>query len=264
MPTPSHWLYKYRLRLFKFLFPIKIADQYRVDLPFEKIGSDYGFVAVPTGYLQADSVVYSVGAGEDIQSDIEMARRFGCVVHILDPTPKAVRHFQTLQANVQAGLPTRTETGEAYRATPQIMEKLVYHAYALWDKEEILQFFEPIDPSHVSHSITNIQSSGSFIKVQARTLDSLMREWQHATIDYLKLDIEGAEYRVVNYLMQQDIPVNILYLEYHYHKNTPPLINIRMIKTSLEGLFAQGYRVFYQAERRYFGLIRPIARPARQ
>lgn len=260
MPNPSDLLYKYQLRLFKFLYPIKIAEQYQVNIPFEKIGSDYGFVAVPTGFLRADSVVYSVGAGEDIQSDVDMARRFGCTVHILDPTPKAVRHFQTLQTNVQAGRPTRTEMGEDYQATPQTMEHLAYHVYALWDKEETLQFFEPVNPDHVSHSITNIQSSGSFIEVQARTLDSLMREWGHTKIDYLKLDIEGAEYRVVDYLVQQKIPVNVLYLEYHYHKNTAPLANINMIKSSLERLFAQGYRVFYQSERRYFGLIHPIVR----
>lgn len=256
MPNPSDLLYKYRLRVFKFLFPVKISVQHQVDIPFEKIGSNYGFVAVPTGFLDENSVVYSVGAGEDIQSDVEMARRFGCKVHILDPTPKAVRHFQTLQANVLAGHPTRTETGEEYQATPQTMEKLAYHPYALWDKEEVLQFFEPVNPSHVSHSITNIQSSGSFIKVQARTLDSLMQEWQHTRVDYLKLDIEGAEYRVVDYLVQHNIPVNILYLEYHYHQNTAPLTNIRMIKSSLEQLFGLGYRVFYQSERRYFGLVR--------
>ena len=250
--------YKYRLRLLKFLFPVKISDQYRVNIPFDKIGSDYGFVAVPTGFLNANSVVYSVGAGEDIQSDVEMARRFGCVVHILDPTPKAVGHFQTLQTNVEAGQPTRTETGEEYQATPEIMAKLAYHAYAIWDKEEMLQFFEPVNPDHVSHSITNIQSSGSFIQVQARTLDSLMQEWHHHEIDYLKLDIEGAEYRVVDYLAEKKIPVNVLYLEYHYHKNIAPLTNITMIKSSLERLFTLGYRVFYQSDRRYFGLIRSI------
>lgn len=259
MSYPSDLLYKYRLRLFKFLFPIKVGEQYRVNIPFEKIGSDYGFVAVPTGSLRANSVVYSVGAGEDIQSDVEMARRFGCTVHILDPTPKAVRHFQTLQANVQAGQPMRSETGQDYQATPQVLEKLAYHAYALWDKEEMLQFFEPLNPNHVSHSITNIQASGSFITVQARTLDSLMREWRHEAVDYLKLDIEGAEYRVVDYLVRQNIPVHTLYLEYHYHKDIAPLDNIQMIKASLAQLFTLGYRVFYQAERRYFGLIRPVA-----
>ncbi|MEO6037184.1 MAG: FkbM family methyltransferase [Saprospiraceae bacterium] len=251
--------YKYQLRLFRFLFPIRIGEPYRVHLPFEKIGSDYGFVAVPKDFLRADSIVYSVGAGEDVHSDVEMVRRFGCVVHILDPTPKAIQHFQHLQASAQNGDAMHSETGQDYRASPQIMEKLAYHAYAVWDKDEILQFFEPVNPDHVSHSITNIQSSGSFIKVQARTLDSLMTEWGHAKVDYLKLDIEGAEYRVVDYLAQHRIPVDVLYLEYHYSRNMAPLTNIRMIKSSLAQLFALGYRVFYQADRRYFGLSRASA-----
>jgi len=251
--------YKYQLRLFRALFPIRIAEQHRVNLPFEKIGSDYGFVAVPQGFLRFDSVVYSVGAGEDVHSDVEMARQFGCTVHIIDPTPKAIQHFERLQSSAQTGEPMQSETGQPYRATPQIMEKLVYHAYALWNKEEVLQFFEPVNAEHVSHSITNIQSSGSYIKVQARTLDSLMTEWRHAKVDYLKLDIEGAEYQVVDYLAQHKIPVTILYLEYHYNKGVKPLTNIGMIKSSLAQLFALGYRVFYQADRRYFGLIRSSA-----
>ncbi len=259
MPDSSTPFYKYQLRLFRLLFPIHIEAQYQVELPFEKIGSDYGFVAVPTNALHADSIVYSVGAGEDVHSDVEMVRRFGCVVHILDPTPKAIQHFQQLQASVQSGQPMPSETGQDYAATPPIMDKLAYHAFALWDKEEVLQFFEPLNPDHVSHSITNIQSSGSFIKVQARTLDSLMAEWGHTRVDYLKLDIEGAEYRVVDYLAQHRIPVTMLYLEYHYNRNIAPLTNIRMIKSSLAQLFARGYRVFYQADRRYFGLIKTAA-----
>ena len=87
-------------------------------------------------------------------------------------------------------------------------------------------------------------------------LDSLMREWRHTRIDYLKLDIEGAEYRVVDYLGQHNLPVHVLYLEYHYHQNTAPLTNINMIKSSLEQLFGLGYRVFYHSERCDFGLVR--------
>lgn len=259
MPSSSAPFYRWQLRLFRFLFPIHISRRHRVNVPFEKIGSDYGFIAVPQDALHEKSVVYSVGAGEDVHSDVEMVRRFGCPVHILDPTPKAVQHFQRLQDSVRAGEPMHSETGRDYQATGQIMDKLHYHAYALWDKEEILQFFEPVNPEHVSHSITNIQSSGSFIKVQARTLESLMAEWQHTQVDYLKLDIEGAEYRVVDHLAEQNTPVGVLYLEYHYNRNIAPLTNIRMIQSSLARLFALGYRVFYQAERRYFGLIRSSA-----
>ncbi|HMX40279.1 MAG TPA: FkbM family methyltransferase [Saprospiraceae bacterium] len=256
MSSFQYLFYRYRLRLLKRLFPVTVRPEHQVRVTYQKIGSDYGFVAVPTGAIGADSVVYSVGAGLDVHSDVDMARLLGCRVHIFDPTPRAAAHFRELREKTDRGEPMHAEAGPPYQATPQVLDRLSYHEMALWDRDETVQFFVPENPEYVSHSITNILAATKSIDVPARRLVTLMRELGHSRVDYLKLDIEGAEFRVVDDLVDSGADVRVLYLEYHYDQNITPLTNIRMIQHSLERLYAVGFRVFYQSQRRYFGLMR--------
>jgi FkbM family methyltransferase len=169
-----------------------------------------------------------------------------------------VRHFQQLQEKTAAGQSMSAEAGPPYRATPEVMKKLIYKELALWDKDEPVQFFVPENPEYVSHSITNILAATKSIEVPARTLATIMHDLGHLHVDYLKLDIEGAEFRVVKQILESKAQVGVIYLEYHYDKNIAPRTNIRMIQDSLDSLFRAGYRVFYQSQRRYFGLIREV------
>ena len=254
-------IYRYQLRLFKRLFPVTVRPEHQVRVPYQKIGSDNGFVAVPEGAVGPDSVVYSVGAGLDVHSDVDMARTLGCRVFIFDPTPRAAAHFRELKEKTVRGEQMYAEAGPPYQATPEVLERLIYKEIALWDKDEPVQFFVPENPDYVSHSITNILAATKSIEVPARRLVTLMRDLGHERVDYLKLDIEGAEFRVVDDLVASGADVRVLYLEYHYDQNIAPLTNIRMIQRSLESLYAAGYRVFYQSQRRYFGLMQPRPRP---
>ncbi len=251
-------IYNYQLRLFKRLFPVTVRPEHQVQMPYQKIGSDYGFVAVPEGSIGPDSVVYSVGAGLDVHSDVDTARAFGCQVFIFDPTPRAAEHFRQLKEKTARGEVMYAEAGPPYQATPEVMDRLIYKELAMWDKDEPVQFFVPENPEYVSHSITNILAATKSIEVPARRLATLMRDLGHERVDYLKLDIEGAEFRVVDDIVASGADVRVLYLEYHYDQNIAPLVNIRMIQRSLERLYASGYRVFYQSQRRYFGLIRKV------
>jgi hypothetical protein len=47
----------------------------------------------PSGMSQ-ESVVYSIGVGEDISFDLELIRRFGVQIHAFDPTPRSIRWLQ--------------------------------------------------------------------------------------------------------------------------------------------------------------------------
>jgi FkbM family methyltransferase len=248
-------IYNYQLRLLRRLFPVQVPKQAQIDLPYQKIGSDYGFVAVPDGVLGKGSIVYSVGAGLDVRADVDLVSHYGCDVYIMDPTPRAVQHFKALKAAVAKGETFYNEGGERYEATTDTFEHLHYEAVALWDRDEMVRFFEPENPDNISHSITDIQSSGRAIEVSAQTLPTLMQRLGHKQVDYLKLDIEGAEFRVVDHLLAAKALPRVLYLEYHYDRNITPLRNIRMIQKSLSDLYAAGYKVFYQSNRRYFGLI---------
>ena len=48
-------------------------------------------------YLNKDSIIYCVGAGEDITHDIEIAKKLDSNVYIFDPTPRAIKHINYIK-----------------------------------------------------------------------------------------------------------------------------------------------------------------------
>src|SRR5712692_3232196 len=59
-----------------------------------RLGTVYGGWIIPANSgLSADSVCYSAGAGEDISFDCALIERFYCQVRVIDPTPRAITHF---------------------------------------------------------------------------------------------------------------------------------------------------------------------------
>jgi FkbM family methyltransferase len=248
-------LYNYQLRVLKKLWPVRVPEQFKINIPYDRVGSDYGFVAVPQGLLNRNSVVYSVGAGLDIHSDIGMARQYDCLVYLFDPTPGAIRHFNVLKEKTTLGQPFADAMGIPYEATADLLNKLVYYPWALWTKDEMVQFFEPEQEHFISHSITDSHATGTSIDVQARALESIMRELQHQQLDYLKLDIEGAEFLVIDAILKSNTRPRVLYLEYHYDQQVSPAQSIKKITDSLSALYTAGYRVYFESEKRYFGLV---------
>jgi len=54
------------------------------------------------------------------------------------------------------------------------------------------------------------------VKVRALSLSSMLSELGHKRIDVLKMDIEGAEYEVVNCLLKSEIRPKMLLIEFHH------------------------------------------------
>jgi FkbM family methyltransferase len=129
---------------------------------------------IPTALFDHLSVVYSGGVGEDASFDLALIDRTGCEVWAFDPTPRAIEFARTI------GDP-----------------RFHFVAVGLWSSEARLRFHAPPNPSHVSHSIVEPESSRDSFEVDCKSLDTLMVELGHDRIDLLKLDIEGAEYEVL-------------------------------------------------------------------
>jgi hypothetical protein len=91
---------------------------------------------------------------------------------------------------------------------------MTFLPYGLWSKSERTRFFSPRNPAHVSHSIVNLQRTNSWFEADCRSLRDLMHTLGHERIDLLKLDIEGAEYDVLDSLVSECIPVGILCVEF--------------------------------------------------
>jgi FkbM family methyltransferase len=169
--------------------------------------------------LSASSVVYSIGVGEDISFDLALIQRFGMSVHAFDPTPRSIEWLQ-----VQA-LPTEFE----------------FHGYGVAGSDGSCAFRPPENPAHVSHTIVPRVSSRPAIEVPMRRLGTIMKELGHASIDLLKMDIEGAEYDVLADMLAQRIQVKQLLVEFHHRW---PQIGVDQTKQAIRALNEAGYRIF--------------------
>lgn len=206
------------------LFSFDLLTACRIDtrIPREKIGSNYGGWIIPQGWLGENSICYCLGVGEDITFDLGLIERFGCDVYGFDPTPRAIAHVQRVAANIQ---------------------KYHFSAIGIWKEETILKFYAPRNPGHVSHSVVNLQGTTEYFEAHCRRLSNIMRDNDHESLDLLKLDIEGAEYEVLNTLLTDRIRVKVLCVEYDEAFNPQSGDYKRRIRESVQRLSAAGFKL---------------------
>jgi FkbM family methyltransferase len=187
------------------------------EIPTVRIGTPYGGWIVPENQLNDQSVCYLVGAGEDVSFDIGLTAKYGCPAHIFDPTPRAIQHVEQLKANLLTGAKTACATspdGFYPIYPPELSAQLHMHPYGIWNEDTVLRFFSPPNAAYVSHSIVNLQQSEHFIEVPVKTLKTVMQELGHTRINLLKIDIEGAEYQVIESIIQDKIDIETLCIEF--------------------------------------------------
>lgn len=172
----------------------------------------------PAG-IGADSVVYSVGVGEEISFDLDLIRRFGVRVHAFDPTPRSIHWLQS--QNVPA--------------------HFLFHPWGICDFDGVCSFQPPRDPTHVSHTILNRKSGRPSIEVPVYRLRTIMKLLGHRRVTLLKMDIEGAEYAVLDDLLSCGIEVDQLLVEFHHRW---PEVGVEKTKTAIRRLNEAGYRIF--------------------
>lgn len=183
-----------------------------------RYGTEYGGWNVPNGYLDENSICYCVGAGEDVSFDIELINNFNCNVITIDPTPRAIKHFNDIVNNTKHNIKTKILSGDAqgkcYNTNENVDRKWTFLPYGLWIKDTVQKFYVPQNNEHVSHSIVNLQQTNEFFKAKCKTLKTIMKELNHTNIDLLKMDIEGAEHQVIKKIFKDKIYPNILLIEF--------------------------------------------------
>jgi FkbM family methyltransferase len=161
--------------------------------PLSRIGTDYGGAMIDPELVPIGGTVISAGVGEDISFDLELIRLRNCRVIGIDPTEKAARfvsqnphpRFQFLQRAL-------TEKGPA-----------------------TVRIYKSANPNYVSESVVlshkTVAPEQSY-EAQTVCLDELLQAFPDASL--LKLDIEGAEFAVLNSVQKLEIPQ--LYIEFHH------------------------------------------------
>jgi len=185
------------------------------------LGTDYGGWSFLNNDNLENKFIISAGLGEDASFDIELISRYNCKVIVIDPTPRAVEHYEQIIKN--AGKP-KTEPYKkggkqnisSYDLTHINNENFLLISNALYnvDNKE-LKFFSPPNKDHVSYSINNWQNdykkSSDFIKIKTITIKSILTKYNISRLEMIKLDIEGAEIEVLKNMLDEKIfPTQIL------------------------------------------------------
>ena len=86
------------------------------------------------------------------------------------------------------------------------------------------------------------------IKAPVKTLKSIAQECGHQTIDLLKMDIEGAEYDVIDNLEEQEVEINQILIEFHHMYKG---ISLDDTKNAIDKLRKLGFELFHISQRTY-------------
>lgn len=126
-----------------------------------------------------------------------------------------------------------------------------FYEWGLADKDGVQEFYLPHNEVYVSQILTEgkrVQEiSGSVIKkyddsvyVEFKTLKTIVEYLNHVQIDLLKMDIEGAEFAVIDELVKLPINVEEICLEVHnnFFKN-----GNRKIRDMVKKLNNAGYYI---------------------
>lgn len=183
-------LLRIRNRLVRTTLEFILRPSGRVELI--RLGSAYGGWWIPASAAQPGAVAYCAGAGEDITFDLALHAR-GCRVTAFDPTPRAIAYVATHSPN-----------SDTFRFVPT----------GWWDEAGSLKFYAPKDPEHVSHSAVNLQRTESFFEAAVKPIRQHMSELNDDHVDIVKMDIEGAEYRVINSILANGPPAPVLCIEF--------------------------------------------------
>jgi FkbM family methyltransferase len=182
-----------------------------------RLGTAYGGRIIPANCgLSSMSVCYSAGAGEDVSFECALVERFHCSVRIIDPTPRAIQHFESLVKAVKSGVrfPVNNSRLDYYSITTENLERLRFLPVGLADADAELKFYLPLNPEHVSCSVVNLQKTDRFFTAPCLRLSSIMNRQGDGSIDLLKIDIEGAEYGVIKDMVMSGPLPRLLLVEF--------------------------------------------------
>lgn len=172
--------------------------------------------------LNENSVVYSFGIGQDISFDLALIEKFDLHVYAFDPTPKS----------------------SVWIANQDLHPNFHYFPVGISDHDGILDFYELLGQDMVSFTELRIKGRDNrYIStpLSVQKITSICAKLNHVSIDILKLDIEGSEYSVIPDILNSNIEIQQILVEFHHHFNG---IQIEETVKAIKLLNQQGYRIF--------------------
>jgi FkbM family methyltransferase len=213
------------IRNFKNRNPVKHSVELKCN--FKWFGNNYGgFYICPDLLKKENQIIYSIGIGEDISFDIDIINEFpNCKIYAFDPTPKSIEWVK------KQNLP----------------KTFYFFSFGVSTKTGVEKMFLPKNKNHVSGSIIESDhlSNHDIINVNMKCIEDIIKENNHDYIDIIKLDIEGAEFSVLNKLNFKKINCGQILIEFHemFIKNGK-----RKLDNTIKKLKDNGYYCFAISE----------------
>lgn len=187
-----------------------------------RLGTKYGGWIIPKDHgLTEDSIVYSAGVGEDISFDLLLGTLTKSKIYLIDPTTRAYTHFNECKTFFTENKNESVFSGDIQKDYSKVIRGLhpnlsnfEYINCGLWEENTTLKFFKPTNPKYVSHSLIEGMQSANYDLVPVKTIQEVMKNFGHEKIDLLKLDIEGAEIKVIHKMLNDNILPRILCIEF--------------------------------------------------
>lgn len=216
--------YQKKKRFFKRLIGKELRLRNDIKVPVVKDG---GWWYAPE-HLDANSIVYSLGVGDEIDFDLAIIEKYGVDVHAFDPTPSSIDMLE------DSNLP----------------ERFSFHPWAVTAIDGSLTFYPRLkkdgSKSEVMYTmVAEEETIDDAIEVPAYSLGTICDKLRHDKIDLMKMDIEGAEYEVLDGLLESKIKPTQLLVEFHHRF---PGIGLQKTADLIERLRNDGYRIFAISE----------------
>lgn len=149
--------------------------------------------------LDEFSIVYSLGVGDFIDFDLGLIKRCQSNVYAFDPTPPS----------------------KVYVDSEERPRQFHFHPWAAAGEDGTLTLYPRVrQDGTLSTDMFTLQpedaSADAGIDVPAYSVATLAEKLGHARIDLLKMDIEGAEYDVLDGMLDTHIRPKQLLVEFHH------------------------------------------------
>ncbi len=188
--------------------------------------------------ITKDSIVYSFGVGEDISFDLSLINQYRVKVYAFDPTPRSIQWVKS----------------------QTLPPEFLLFEFGIADYDGRAEFSPPENPEHISHTILERPSTAhNAIEVKVHRLETILDMLGHDKIDVLKMDVEGAEYAVLDDLVKSDIEVHQLLVEFHHMF---PNVSVSQTRNAVKLLNDNGYYIFSISPSGYeYSFIRKRSEP---
>ena len=217
-----------------------------------RFGTKYGGFYYPENLpkLNENSIIYCVGAGEDITHDVVLSYKTKSPIFIFDPTPRAIKHVKYVKDvldNKVLPMNDKHFGGGDTNYWNLILshrikgDNLRLFEYGLSTNDGCVKFYLPINKDYVSCSVLPIGRSNNFINVKVKTINTIMKELNHEHIDLLKIDIENIECDVLEKMLNDEIYPTYLSIDFDLWNH-----NRKRCKEIILKILSNGYELIKQ------------------